>query len=244
MRALNGGPEEVARFTARALARVGAPLERGAGPARVHLNSLPEVMRERLSGRGLTGTKRISFADKPEADAMHVGRVHPLVATLAENLTESALDPQGAERTLGRCGVWRTAAVREMTTLLLLRLRYKLIVSGRMNRLLLAEEATGLAFSGFTKDPSAAGLDALALLEAEASGNLMPAVIERRVGEALGRLDGYEPAIKAYAEERGRALSEDHQRLTAAARGGSTTEVLPVLPADVIGLYVLIPEGN
>ena len=64
MRALNGGPEEVARFTTRALARVGAPLERGAGPARVHLNSLPDAMRERLLGRGLTGSRRISFEDK------------------------------------------------------------------------------------------------------------------------------------------------------------------------------------
>ena len=35
-----------------------------------------------------------------------------------------------------------------MTTLLLLRLRFKLITSGRTNRLLLAEEATGLAFGG------------------------------------------------------------------------------------------------
>ena len=41
---------------------------------------------------------RISFEDRPEVDAMHIGRVHPLVATLAESLTEGALDAQSGER--------------------------------------------------------------------------------------------------------------------------------------------------
>ncbi len=54
----------------------------------------------------------------------------------------------------------------------------------------------------------------------------------------------YEPAIATLAAERGRVLSEDHLRLTEAARGGATVEVAPVLPADVIGLYVLLPEGE
>ena len=38
---------------------------------------------------------------------------------------------------------------------------------------------------------------------------------------------------------------EDHDRVKSATRGeGATTEVEPVLPADVIGLYVLFPEAN
>jgi hypothetical protein len=175
---------------------------------------------------------------------MHVGRVHPLVATLAETLTEGALDAQSGERPVGRCGAWRTKAVEQITTMLLLRLRYKLTASGRTNRLLLAEEATGLAFEGLGSDAVASGLDALGLLEEEASGNLVQTVIERRISEAVARLDSYRVAIEQHAQERAVDLSENHQRLTAAARGGATTTVEPVLPADVIGLYVLIPEGN
>jgi hypothetical protein len=49
---------------------------------------------------------------------------------------------------LGRAGAWRSRAVERMTTLLLLRLRFTLTTSGRTNRLLLAEEAAGLAFAG------------------------------------------------------------------------------------------------
>ena len=122
-----------------------------------------------------------------------------------------------------------------------MRLRFTLTVSGR--RTLLAEEATALAFCRGEQRPFATGADALALLEQEAAGNIERIAIERQVGEALNRLDDYEPAIATFANERAEALREDHDRVKAATRGeGSTTEVEPALPADVIGLYVLVPE--
>jgi len=246
MRALTGGPEEVSRFTRRALARMSAPLGESGANYRVHYDRLPTQLSERLAARGLTGTRLITFADKLVPDVSHVGRVHPLVATLAENLAEGALDP-GARMggaPLGRAGVWRSGAVDRMTTILLMRLRFTMVTSGRSNRTLLAEEATAIAFAGLDVAPFSTGADALALLEGEASGNLERPVIERRLGEALGRLDSYSDAIAAYAAERGAVLSHDHQRVTRAAGGGSTTEVSPVLPADVIGLYVIVPEAG
>jgi superfamily II DNA or RNA helicase len=245
MRALNGGPTEVARFTDRALKRVGAPLERAGQHQLVHLDAMPDAIKERLEARGLRGTRKVGFQDDPVPGVTHLGRVHPLVASLAESLAEGALDPDGAAfPPLGRCGVWRTRAVNQMTTLLLLRLRFKLITSGRTNRLLLAEEATGLAFGGMAPEAGLTGLSALALLEPEATGNLDEQAIARQLQRAHERLATYEPAIASFAAERGAVLSEDHLRLTEAARGGATVEVVPVLPADVIGLYVLLPEDE
>lgn len=245
MRALNGGPTEVARFTERALKRAGAPLEKAGQHHLVHLDAMPDAIKERLEARGLRGTRRVGFEDDPAPGVTHLGRVHPLVASLAESLTEGALDPEGAAfRPLGRCGAWRTRAVAQMTTLMLLRLRFKLITSGRTNRLLLAEEATGIAFGGIAPASILEGHSALELLEAEAAGNLDELAATRQLQRAHERLVSYQPAIKAFAAERGAALSADHLRLTEAARGGATVEVVPVLPADVIGLYVLLPEGE
>lgn len=245
MRALNGGPKEVARFTERALTRLQAPLQPAQGHALLHTDFLPDMMRERLQQRGLQGSKRISFEDDPLPGVTYVGRVHPIVAVLAETLAEGALDPEGAQgKALGRAGVWRTRAVTQMTTLLVLRLRYKLVTSGRLNRLLLAEEATGLAFSGLGQDIALQAEDALALLEAEASSNMDDTARIRQIEAAHGRLPAYRPAIEAFAHERGEALSHDHLRLTEAAGGGATVKVTPVLPADIIGLYVLLPEVN
>ncbi|WP_231736018.1 MULTISPECIES: DEAD/DEAH box helicase [unclassified Sphingopyxis] len=243
LRALNGGPAEVERFTRRALSRLNAALGQDGNYWRLHYDRLPQRVGERLAARGLTGARAISFADMPPPDVAHVGRVHPLVAMLAETMAEGALDPGGVdgEAPLGRAGAWRTRGVAKLTTVLLLRLRFTLVTSGR--RTLLAEEATALAF-----DPdgeAVSGADALALLELEASGNLDPSVIARQVEAARGRVAGYQSAIRAYADERAAALREDHDRVKAATRGeGATTEVAPVLPADVIGLYVLVPEAN
>lgn len=245
MRALNGGPTEVARFTERALKRAGAPLEKAGQHHLVHLDAMPDAIKERLEARGLRGTRRVGFEDDPAPGVTHLGRVHPLVASLAESLAEGALDPEGAAfRPLGRCGAWRTRAVAQMTTLMLLRLRFKLITSGRTNRLLLAEEATGIAFGGIAPASILEGHSALELLEAEAAGNLDELAATRQLQRARERLVSYQSAIEAFAADRGAALSADHLRLTEAARGGATVEVVPVLPADVIGLYVLLPEGE
>jgi len=131
-----------------------------------------------------------------------------------------------------------------MTTLLVLRLRFKLVTSGRANRLLLAEEITAIAFTGAAATFLADGPAALALLENDASGNLEDGTIARQLDRAHERLPLYEAAIERLAQTRGAALTDDHLRLTGAARGGATVEVTPVLPADIIGLYVLLPEGE
>lgn len=245
LRALLGGPEEVSRFTRRALLRIDKPLGEQGSYWRVHYDDMPQQLRERLAARRLTGTRLIGFEDSLPPEVAHVGRTHPLVALLAETMAEGALDPASVEGkvALGRAGAWRTRAVDTLTTVLLLRLRFKLTTSGR--RTLLAEEATALAFSSAATEAFALGADALALLEADASGNIEPSVIARQIDAALTRLEGYQYAIAAYASARAAQLSEDHDRVKAATRGeGVTTEVEPVLPADVIGLYVLVPEAN
>ena len=244
MRALNGGPAEVERFTRRALSRIA---QGGIGAQephwRVNYDRLPQRLCERLESRGLTGSRLISFQDMPPPDVAHVGRVHPLVAMLAETMAEGALDPRGVDGpvALGRAGAWRTRAVSKLTHVLLLRLRFTLVTSAR--RTLLAEEATAIAFDGAGE--VASGEAALALVEAQASGNLDPAVIVRQVEAARARIGEHQGAISAYATARASTLGEDHDRVKSATAGaGSTTQVAPVGTADVIGLYVLVPEVN
>lgn len=245
MRDLLGGPDQVERFTRRALARLDAPMGEAGKAWRVHYDRLPLQLRERLAARGLDGMRRVSFHDDPEPNAAHVGRTHPLVSMLAENISEGALDPDGVSGAtpLGRAGAWRSHAVQKLTTVLLLRLRFTLTTSGR--KTLLAEEAGAVAFARGEAAPIAVGTDALALIEQEAAGDVAAPVIARQVEEVLARLPEYQAAVDAYAKERAARLGEDHDRVKAATSGaGTTTEVTPVLSADVIGLYVLVPEAN
>ena len=173
-RELLGGPVEVRQFVERAMSRLDAPLEPGtAGDVR---GSSGRTAQRRV---GTPCGARSGRLDPPglrraaPAGATVVVRSHPLPATLAEALLEGALNPGSSPvPSLGRTGAWPTSAVKVLTTVAILRLRYKLTVHGRRERLLLVEEAGAIAFQGSERGPFATGETARALLEAEASGNL------------------------------------------------------------------------
>lgn len=250
-RSLLGGPPEVKRFLERAMSRLNAPLENSPdGTTRAHLHALPLALRERLAARGLEGTRRIVFEEPGPAGAEVVVRSHPMTAITADYLLEAALHQgDSSVSSLGRIGVWPTTAVQTITTLTLLRLRFKLIVHGRRERLLLVEEAGALAFTGTDLSSYTAGEDAFRLLESPASGNLADSARNRFLTQARERvqaaLDNHGP-IAAYCRERAAALLEDHDRVRSAmAQTGGVPRVTvdPVLPADVVGLFVLIPGG-
>jgi hypothetical protein len=226
------------------MSRLDAPLEpEKGGTVRAHLAALPEAVKERLASRGLEGTVRFAFEEPPPTGAEMVSRSHPLPATLAESLLEGALEPaSNPVLSLGRAGAWPTTAVKAVTTIALLRLRYKLIVHGRRERLLLAEEASALAFVGAGTQPVLAGEPAQALLEYPATGDLAAVARERLVNQACQRVAAaIEGAIAAYARDRAKALAADHARVRVAAAGSARVAIEPIVPADIIGLYVLVP---
>jgi superfamily II DNA or RNA helicase/Arc/MetJ family transcription regulator len=248
---LLGGPEDVRRFLARAMGRLNAGLEPSSGGTELaHLEALPPTVLERLAARGLQGTLKITFQEPAPPNAEVVVRSHPLPSTLADFLLESALQPnQTTGRSLGRCGVWATKDVSSQTFVLLMRLRFKLFVHGRQEKLLLVEEAGALAFTGNADTPTHVGDEAFELLRLPATENLASVAQERIVRQALTRIEamrGGNGPIAAYAAQRAKILLGDHERVrsaTASMPGAPRVTVEPVLPPDVLGVYVLIPGG-
>jgi superfamily II DNA/RNA helicase len=218
----------------------------GARGMRAHLSALPAAVSERLAARGLEGSVRLAFDEPPPSGAEMVTRNHPLPATLAEMLLEGALDPGSSPvESLGRADAWPTLAVKTMTTVALLRLRFKLIVRGRGERMLLAEEAAMFARNAAPTQTVLAGESARALLDQPATADLASPARQRLITRAIEQMPSMlEGAIAAYARERANALAEDHARVRAAAAGSARVAVEPVLPPDVIGLYVLVPASH
>jgi hypothetical protein len=245
-RALLGGPDQVRRFVDRAMSRLDAPLEPAkANTARAHLAALPSAVAERLAAGGITGSIRLAFDEPAPAGAEMISRNHALPATLAEALLEGALDPGSSPvPPLGRAGAWPTRAVKSVTTVLLLRLRHKLTVHARRERLLLAEEAGALAFEANMPEPRLIGEAALELLEHPAGSDLAPIARQRLLAQARERVSAtLSGAVETYAAARAEALADDHARVRAALPGVSRISIEPVLPVDVIGIYVLAPAG-
>ncbi len=230
-----GSAADVKRFVHSACARLNAPLE----PTRnQHFRflpqHLPEALRLRLSDEGIDKPLNLDFAQ------LH--RSHPLVTLLAEYLLEEAL--QGEQPIAARCAATVTAAVEVVTSLYLLRLRHQLsYVRRRQSHQLLAEETITLAVQGRGNprwlDDESTG----ALLQCEPSANLPAAQMQREVQTALAFLEAHPERLQALAQQRAAALLADHRRVREAARDVGQYSVTPCLPVDVIGVYVLLPDG-
>ena len=241
VRTLLGSPADARLFVERAMARFGVPLETRKTVLVAHVNALEPGLRERLAEHNLTGSVRLATLEPAPSGAALLTRTHPLTATLAEALVEASLDPDTLSGLgIGRVGAWPTAAVQQMTRVALLRVRFKLTVHARKERLLLAEEAALVAIEGGRI--VAIGEAARELLNAPAMADLAPVARDRFIAKAKEDLPRVlEGPIAEFVRLREQELMGDHARLRAASGSASRVTVEAVLPPDVIGLFVLMP---
>lgn len=246
-----GTKEDVRRFTQRAMARLGAALEEMNHGWKAPLDALPEDVRERLESEGLSGTPVLDFDYPPRKRARAVLRSHPLVSVLAETIlgrtlsaplpTEGTVSPSDPA-VLGRTGCWTTNAVDARTTILLLRLRHQLTSqTSRKTSTLLVEEANAVAWGGKAGVTVAEGDGALALLAGDVLRDPPAAVRDREIRKSLGLLDERAEDLEVIARSQADALLADHRRVREAALARGSYSVKALLPADVIGLFVLLP---
>jgi hypothetical protein len=93
------------------------------------------------------------------------------------------------------------------------------------------------------------GDEAFRILEAPASGNLASTARDRFLAQARERVQAAlhnDGPIAKYCRERATALLQDHDRVRSALSqtgGVPRVTVEQVLPADIVGLFVLIPGG-
>lgn len=239
---LLGSPADVKLFVERAMARFGAPLEARKSLILAHVHALDSALKERLSERSMTGSVRLATAEPAPSGTALLTRTHPLTATLAEALVEASLDPDTMSGLgIGRVGAWPTHAVQSVAELVLLRIRYKLTIHARRERLLLAEEAALVAIE--RGKIIATGEAARQLLNSPASSDLAPSARERFIQKAKDDLPALlSGPLNSFVKSRAEELAEDHARLRAAAGSASRVSVEAVMPPDVIGLFVLLPS--
>lgn len=243
VRTLLGSPADAKLFVERAMARFGVPLEPRKALLLAHVDALDAGLRGRLAEHGLTGSVRLAMTEPAPSGAALLTRTHPLTAALAEALVEASLDPESLSSLgIGRVGAWPTAAVQQLTRLALLRVRFKLTIHARKERLLLAEEAALVAIEGGRI--AASGVAARELLNAPATADPAPIARDRFIAKAKEDLPSLlEGPIVDFSRSRAQELMQDHARLRAASGSASRVTVEAVLPPDVIGLFVLIPAG-
>jgi superfamily II DNA or RNA helicase len=249
--AVLGGEQDVVRFVSTAAERLGTPLEPARDHHRLPIGHLPKALQERLAGIGLKGTLKIGFAHPVPGGVLHIHRAHPLVASLADCVAESALD-LGDPQLGARAAAMFTAGVDVRTMVFLLRLRHQIAVERRdaqgqyaLAKSLLAEECVGVAVRGTATPEVLEEADALALLSLEPGRNMEDGQKTRLVAQALDAMPELEPRFNAIAQSRAAALLADHRRIREASDArGLRYSVSAGLPVDKIGVYVLMPMAK
>ena len=116
---------------------------------------------------------------------------------------------------------------------------------GGDTRELLAEECCIVGFEGAPEQAAWLALErAEELLAAAPDSNIAPEQSRQFVGKVVDAAPALAPALDAFAAERAAGLLAVHRQLRDESRiKGLRYDVRPQLPADVLGVYVLLPAG-
>lgn len=220
-----GSVEDVRAFTKGALAELGCHT----------LSSLPSQIVHRLQENGAELPQDLRYDD--------LTRAHPLVASLAGYVLESALDPVDEKPIATRSGAAVSREVERVTRIYLLRLRHRLDVRKRD---LIVEETQAVAVTGagenaeWVYDPTAVER----LLHFIPSSNLTGDAVRHAVRRALDYAEANRARFESFAAERAKTLLADHRRVRDASDDRGSFGVKPILPVDIMGVFVLLPEED
>ncbi|WP_327738019.1 DEAD/DEAH box helicase [Streptomyces nojiriensis] len=255
VRAALGGAEEVRGFALDALrdldALVRDPRD-GTGDFTAQAGGTPAGLRDALAatlgGRLVEEDRKIPFRTTPAIGRGEVAlvRTDPAIGALASYVLDSALDANTpGPRPASRCGVITTDAVTIRTTLLLVRYRFHLTLPSRTGeRQLVAEDARLLAYEGMPSRARWLDDDATAgLLAARATSNTHEQLVHNQITKDLAGLPGLAAHLTDYGTRLAAELDASHRRVRKAneeiVRG---LKVVPQEPADVLGVYVYLPQ--
>ncbi len=239
-----GSPADVASFVIESLRTHGAAVTQKGDAVHFDLRGVDGALRDALRrAAGVDDSLEACF-DLPAPDgAMYLPRTHLFVEVLASHVMDTALDTE-ARGIARRAGAIRTSSVARRTTLLSVRFRFDILTRrGGDVHSLLAEECRILGFAGSPDHPEwLDDREAEMLLGAQPSANILPDQAEEAVRRVEEAVDALRPHIEEKSRERAAALLDAHRRVRQAApMKGTTYEVEPKLPPDILGIYVYLP---
>ncbi|MCV7195927.1 helicase-related protein [Mycobacterium angelicum] len=241
-----GGPADVETFTRTALSLMGAAISNTDDGFTAKVDTLPAGVRDQLPPNK---DMRLHFHRSLPVPIGHSVltrtdvRVEALSRYVLDAALDSRLDPAG--RPARRAGVMRTRAVSKVTTLLMVRHRLEINIAGSAATVTqIAEEATFLAFTATGDDltwlPQA---EVDALLSLSPSSNVDDTLARAQLGRALGRLPALTEHLTTAGRDAAKDLVSEHQAVRSASKSGGRAPTVRFLPpADVLGLYVFLPQ--
>jgi len=206
---------------------------------RVVTANMPAQLRELLPEGEIL---QISFYSPTPEGFHYIGRNHRFVEQLCQVVMANTVNRQ--DKRAARAAVIRTRAVQTKTTLMLFRCR-NVIEQSKSHQQIVAEEMLLWGWRGAPQQREYLDhLTAKALIsEATASSDLSPQARASFLENELTLLAQLGEAFEQVAEHQSKRLVDAHERFSALMEKQRFQVVYPVLPMDLLGVYVLLPEA-
>lgn len=234
-----GNPEAVEAFVKNALGILGAQISPYKKGYQLYTANIPDILRSTLpDGEQLA----VSFHSPTPEGYLYLGRNHLFVEQLCQHLMADSLSGQ-SKKMVARASVIKTDSVDIKTTILLFRVRNVIEEKSGKNQIV-AEEMLlwgykGSAGSGDYLSPT----ECKELLEnARPKVDMTPQAQVHFLENELASIPELRKTFDEVAEERSKHLVEAHERFRKVLGGSRFKVVYPVLPMDILGMYVLLPE--
>jgi len=235
-----GDPKAVEEFVVSGLNNLlGVQVTKDAKGYRIIAGNLPPSLSDLLPGGQ---TVQVSFESPTPEGYYYLGRNNRFVEQLCQLVMANTL--ARVDKRAARTSVIRTRQVATKTTLLLFRCR-NVIEERRGSHQVVAEEMMLWGWRGTPQQKEFLDHEAAKALlaSARATSDLS---IQARSGfleNELKILDVLKPEFDALAEARSKKLVEAHERFSALMDSKHFQVVYPVLPMDILGVYILLPDG-
>lgn len=235
-----GDVKAVESFFVGAMRYFGAQCERHKEGYRLYITNLPESLRQILNMK--ESVLLISFQSPTPEGYKYLGRNHPFIEQLCEILMADSIAKAGSHKP-ARAAVIRTDSVKTKTTLIQFRVR-NVIEEQLKSHQIVAEEMLLWGYEGNPNDKqflSYAQAKSL-LLVSQGSANLSQQEQTHWFDEANVTVADLRSLLDSLAIERAHHLVEAHERFRKVVGGSRFRAVEPVLPMDIMGIYVLLPH--
>lgn len=236
-----GDVKAVEQFVLDSLRFMGVQVEAKKDGYKIYTTNIPQRLRDLLSDKTEI---QISFKSPTPAGYKYIGRNHPFTEHLSQHIINSAL--QQATNSAARAAVLRSADVKQKTVLFQLRVR-NVIAEQPSNKQIVAEEMWLWGYEGevlqkqFIDKEAAMNL----LMNVKPTQNMEDGEKAYWLNEEMAWVldeKNFRAQTDEVALERANHLVESHTRFKKLVSGNKYKVVEPVLPMDVLGVYILLPE--
>lgn len=237
-----GDPKAVENFVTEALASVfGVQVSQNKEGYDLYTTNLPPVLKNILPDKQKL---KISFHSPTPEGYMYIGRNHLFVEQLCQILLAGAIDSDSRYRP-ARASVIKSRDVDIKTTLLLFRVR-NVIEEQQTSNQLVAEEMLIWGCRGAISNMDVLSQDEVkTLLELVKAHSTMSK--EAKANFLENELENISKLRKEFddiAIKRAEILIESHERFRKILGGTRYKVVKPVLPMDLMGVYIILPDKS